>query len=688
VSRAWWVRLFAAFALLAWWLPYDMGVRSEPFVALGSTTVFALLLRGTAPRAGRLLPLGVAALVTGLTVSLNPTGLIALVPVVVLAPRLARTLWRPEERGRPGERWLAGLGRLALLGCAASTALVVTFADQTWAGAAKATELHRYFGPAMPWYRELARYDYLLGNDHGGNATKRLPVLLTIALLIPVAMLINRGLRALPGMREAHLPALCAVLGFAALWLTPSKWSHHFGALAGLGSAFLVTAVVLIAAAAKHRSGDRAVLMSGIVGGGLGVVAAAISFAGKNNWYSYSEFGQPWTEGPVTPFNSVLLWVGGVVAIGAVLVAVAGRSRGSATAAAPAALGVLAPVIAVTVLLTSFTVAPLRQIGSHSLAEQNIRHLTGDSCGIVDKVVAMPDVPGGALRPTQGVVQPGGFAPGAGFAPAPPHEMPGIAGTTLLWGSNHPGLGRELNTGALTTQWFALPPFGPDRDLAVTVAGRTGDGNRLALEFAHSGAPLGERVLDDSYKASDKRPIYPTDRVPQVKPQDVPSWRALSVTADQVPPGADLVRVRAVDATTDKGGWMAVTQPRLREVVPLRRMLDERSPVLMSSDLSWSMPCVRNIPVLAHGLAQTPKTLVQPGDAFEGLGGVPFNEDVGGTFAGLRKLSTMPEIPTRLVGPELIPKHANWGHLVLVDHHPLLADAYSVHTTQVPRWGW
>jgi hypothetical protein len=690
IARTWWVRLIAAFALLAWWLPYDLGVRSEPFVALGSAAVLALILRGTAPRARGWLPLGAAALVAALTVSLNPEGVLALIPGVVLAPRLVRALGRGDHE----PRWWAVLGRLALLGCVSATALVAMFGGQTWAGVVRATWLHRYFGPAFPWYREIVRYEYLLGNDENGNATKRLPVLLTLALLVPVAMLISRGLRRL--QPEAHVPALCTVAAFAALWLTPSKWSHHFGALAGFGPTVLVTGAVLIASAARSRPRDRAVLVNGGCGGVLAVVATALSFSGKNNWYSYSEYGQPWTEGPIAAFHNPVLWFGAVVVAGLVLARVAAdwpvrRVAGVTTAAAPAMLAVVAPTVSVAVLLTSFAIAPLRQLGGHSLAAQNLRDLGGGGCGIVDDLLAMPDLPGGALRQVRGATVLSGFAPDAGYSPAPPHVMPGVSGMRILWGSNLPALGGESNTGALTTGWYALPRLGPGRDLAVTVAGRTGDGNRVALEFGRADGPavrtLGERVLDDSYKDPDKRPVYPTSRVPVVKPQDVPRWRALSVGAGRIPPGSDLVRVRAVDATTDKGGWVAVTQPRLRAVVPLREVLNAHPPVLPSSDMSWSMPCVRNIPVVEHGLAGTPRALVLPGNGFSGIGGVPFNEDMGGTFTGLQRWGTWEEIPTRLIGPKQKPKDAEWGHVLLMTETFRL-DAYSVHTIRVQRWGW
>ena len=696
MAATWWLRLLTGVVFLTWWLPYDLGVRPEPFLALGITAVFAVLLRAAKARGRQPLLLGVAALIAGLTVSINPVGMLVLAPVLVLAPRLRPALGARERDGPGG--W-AIAARFSLLACLASTGLVAMFADQSWAGARTATEMHRYFGPNLPWYLELVRYEYLLSyNNEQGNAAKRLPVLLTLALLVPTGILISRGLRKLPGMSEVHLPAGCVLAGLALLWLSPSKWAHHFGALAGLGSAFLVAGTVLLVTAARQRHADRAVVLSGLVGGVLAIAAASVAFAGRNDWYSYSEFGLPWTEGPLTPLNNPVLWAGAVAVAGLILVRASPPSRSlreplcRVASAAPALVTISASILAVGVLAGSFTVAPFQQAGRYSLASQNWDHLSGGSCGIAEKIVAMPDTPGGALTPLGPPEALDGFGFNTGFQPASPAELTKGSGPAMLWGSDLPQPGWGLNTGTLTSRWFALPPLGPEHDLAVSVAGRTGDGNQVALEFGRSQQgsqavqPLGQRLLDDSYKDSDRRPAYPLGRVQRVQPQDVPQWRALSVTAAEVPPGADRVRIRAVDATTDRGGWIAVTQPRLRDVIPLTRFLDQHSPALLSTELPWSMPCA-HMPRVAHGLAQTPKTLVLPKDGFSGIAEAPFDEEPGGTYAGLRQITTLHEVPTRLTGPEMLPQHANWGHIVLLEH-PLVDDDYTAGTVPVRRWGW
>ena len=98
------VRVLAALALAVWWLPYDLGARPEPVVALGTVVVTALVLRA-ATRDGRGHPvvlIAVAALVAGLTVTVAPSGLIAAAPFLLCLPRLVRALGdgSPREDGR------------------------------------------------------------------------------------------------------------------------------------------------------------------------------------------------------------------------------------------------------------------------------------------------------------------------------------------------------------------------------------------------------------------------------------------------------------------------------------------------------------------------------------------------------------------------------------------------------------
>lgn len=678
LARRWWVPPVAALCFLTWWLPYNQGLRPEPFVTLGTATVLALLLRAVASSSRRpLFLLGCAALAAGATLVVTPSAILVLVPVLALLPRLRRVLC--EGTGGPAtSRWLALLGRLALLGALASIGLVIVFADQTLHGIRIATDIHSKIGPSLSWYQEIQRYGSLLGGGSQGSATKRVPVLLTIAALVIVPVLLAR--RAAPPARTERVRLLtwCAAGGFLMLWLTPSKWTHHFGALAGFAVPFLVAAIVLMVDAARLAR-DRAVLVAGITGGALLAVAAGLSFAGANAWYLYPNYGLSWRDKAVTPLgvplDNPVLWAGlvAVVVAGSAVLVRRRHSGGPAAAslislaAAPAVVVVLAMAASVSVLLASFAVAPVRQAASYSPGGQNIAALLGSSCGLEDKVTVMPDVPGGVLQPSgdpRGRLD--GFSIDDGYVPEdPPPDEPGTGVARYLWGSL---AGGDASTGTLASAWFGLPKLDRGQEVAVSVAGRPGGANSLFLQFGRAGSgtvvPLAGRRVDDDGGG--------------------PEWRSLGVGAAAVPLGADRVRVVARDASADLGGWLAVTGPRLRDTMSLGGYLSRRGPVLIDWPMTWAMPCVRHVPVVAHGVAQAPAVILRaPGVYGTRDAEIAYLPDQGGSFAGTRVVGTTREVASRLAGEP----STEWGHVLLVEY-PFGLDAYASSTRTVRQWGW
>ncbi|MEX5719551.1 arabinosyltransferase domain-containing protein [Geodermatophilus maliterrae] len=673
-SRGGVVRWSAALCFLAWWLPFDLGVRPEPFVALATATVLALLLRGTTPGARRPLPaVAAAALVAGVALAITPSSVVVLAPVLVLLPRIWRTL-RADDAGGS---WVSTAGLAALLGCIASSGLVLMFADQSWHGVAKATELHTLIGPNLAWYEEVTRYAVLLSVAGGqGTATKRLPVVLTLVLLVVVALLLARRTREPRVFPEAHLLAASTALGFVLLAVTPSKWTHHFGSMVGLAAPFVVVAGALLVRVARERSRDRGVVAIGLVGAGLLALATALAFSGPNAWFLYSNYGLPYQDVAVRPLgiplHNPVTWL--VVAAVAAVVLVRLRRRpgqGSAATAAvlsPVLLTATALVAAVVLLLGSFTVAPLRQAaaGGYSLTEVNLASLTGGTCGVAEAVEVLVDDPGGPLGPAIGEGSADGFVSGGGYPPSsPPPAPPGTGPATDLWGSL---AGGELATGTLTSPWVPLPELADDQDVAVSVAGRTAGANRLELEFGRSDG--GEAVT-----ALERRPLGDG-------PEGRPAWRPLAVGADAVPATADAVRVLATDAATDAGGWLAVTGPRVRTAEGLQDFLTGRGTVLPDWPLSWHVPCVRDIPVVADGLAQTPDVLLAAPGAYADVAGIAYAPGQGGSFAGVT-LAARQEVPSRLAGAP----QEEWGSVVVLDY-AMARDAYDRTTGEVWLWGW
>ncbi|MDN5920355.1 MAG: arabinosyltransferase, partial [Pseudonocardia sp.] len=661
------VRLLLAGTLLIWWMPFDLGVRPEPFAAVSVTAVLAFVLRA-AYRPGRagLTWLGLTGFALGIALATTPSSVAAVGPVLVALPRLWRLARGGFGAGTPTHP--AGLLRAAAVTAAtaatAGVGLVVMFTGQSWYTVSRATGMHAFYGPNVAWYQEIQRYEYLLAFDsEQGGLGRRVPVLLTLALLVAVLPLLARGVQRLPGMNRVPVPALGLVAGLAMLSLTPSKWTHYFGSLAGIGAAALTAGVVLLVVAARPRSrpvrdcaGQPAVRLAAGAGAVAVVVAAALAYAGRNTWFIYSHYGVPHEDGPWRPLNTPLPWLAlaaVVLVAGAVRLPFLRSGGGSAGVGRmlirlPGVLAVVVTVTTVAVLLYSFAVAPGRQAGSYSVGGQMLAHLAGeDTCGLIDDVVTTIDTPGGALKPGPGTPELTGFTSGGGFRGTPP-SPPGSGSSTFLWGSSANG---AISTGTLSSQWFVLPKVPADQELAVNVSGRTAQGNRLALEFARERAggggptPIGQRVLDDTATAPESQPEYPTDRVEEDSPLFRDEWRPLHLAPSAIPPGADLVRVRATDGATDPGGFLAVTGPRLRDVTPVRAQLESGGPVFVDWTLRWSAPCVRDNPRVTGGVAQAPETLLKAPADIGFSGEASFVNGIGGSFGPMSVIGTESVVP-------------------------------------------
>lgn len=101
------------------------------------------------------------------------------------------------------------------------------------------------------------------------------------------------------------------------------------------------------------------------------VGAMCPTFAGLNLWRPYSDWGQPFDNhlrADLSPEDNALL----VPNIGSMTV-----DRG---------VLVLAYLGAVSILLTAFVYAPLRQYPAWSVAENNLRAATGNTCGLQPEV--------------------------------------------------------------------------------------------------------------------------------------------------------------------------------------------------------------------------------------------------------------------------------------------------------------
>ena len=650
------VRLVAAISLLMAWLPFNLGARPESYVALGVTTVLALAMRSRS--VGGLAAMMLAA---ALTVPISPSAILVVAPMVVFAPRLLAVL----KSSSPTRLHL--VANVALLSCIGAVGLTVIFADQTWDALLTATDWHTFFGPSLPWYRENVRYEYLLQSDQQGSFAKRLPVLTTVAMLPIVGLLVFRGGKRDALARKALRLAAVVLLGLLLFAISPSKWSYHLGAAAGLFAALLTVGIVLVVRRARAPDRDR--MLVGAGGSVLLILAFALAFDGPNAWWQPAVYDVPWATGPPrplgVPLNNPLTWAVVLVVVAAVSILLR-RSPNPrrALVAAPALLVGSAFAVALMLLVGSFAAAPLRQ-PSGSLARANVDRVTGSKvCGLADDVELLPD--GAVLTPA---AEPGGqldgFVVNGGYpALAPPPEPPGRGASAFVWGTDGPA----ARSGAtMTSPWFVLPPQGSNGGVAVSVSGRLDDGNQLRFEFGRVDGSavtvLGEDTPADR-PASDEDPTHPL-------------WRSIGLDANGFPQGADRVRIRAVGnvaARTDGFDWLAFTGPRLRSIVPLNQFLADNRPVLVTWPQAFLFPCVLDIATVSGGVAQTPRAVIEsPRPWLKD----DRKRDIGGTFHELEVFGDLQEIPSRLVGAPTV----DWGS-VQVSADTAGRDAYRRTTTR------
>lgn len=618
-----------AVVFLAWWVPQDMGVRPETVVALtGAATLLAVL---SAARDGRLFVAWLAFLLAGLGFTAHPTGFTLFAPLIAGLP----LLW-PVVRVA-GDR-LGTTLRVLAVASGGMIAPVAAFADGALRDFLRGQAIFLSIQGQEGWASEIQRYGFLLSQIPMGNFAKRSAVLACLVALAWFAVLAVAA-----RSQRIVLPAplwyagSTTALAFASLWLTPSKWSHHFGSLAGIGpvflALFLVTAVPL-----TRRLLRGAALPVGVLTAAAGsfVVAIALAWHGPNQW-PYA-----WLEGVRTPdlppsvrnveLGSPLLWALAVLAVGAALVVVR-RLRGSTTPRLDALLAV--PVVVVVSLAgtTAYTVgtfgaAAVAGTPPESVWAQGPADPTGTQCGAAGVVQVLDPSTAVPLGVTPGLpapAEPDGFVPGGGFHPGDEPQGPGAE---QVWGSlvALDGQDTDRDVGEMSTPWFALPGGLVDGAAAtVLAAGTVSGGNTLTAVYGlRSGAevlPAGTQALID--------------------PARDPSWRTFVLSP---PPSADVVRIDAVDASGAPDGWLAFTAPAVQRPVVLAEYLPADAPVALAWPLAFGYPCQRQ-PTIVDGVTEAPAYAVLWGDqALSGFRDGTWQPFRGGAFAQVPRTQSVQQL--------------------------------------------
>ncbi len=494
-ARLVWVRMLLAVCLLVWWMPLNLGVRPEPFAALAVTATVAFGLRAAArPRHGGVW-LGLAALAFGLAMAVTPSSVMVLGPVLVLLPALLRRV-RGTAAGARG--LLAGAGGIAAAAAIGGVGLVVMFSGQSWYTVTRATEMHAYYGPNVPWFDEIRRWTLLLGlrrragrarPPDPGPADDRAAGHRAPAARAGGAPLdrpavgaggdVRCGARAAPALADAV--EVDALLRHARRCRVPGARVRCRAAGAGRPPA-------------RRRDG-------GAGGGGRRDGRAGRRRRGRvrrqERVVPLLALGRPARRRPVPAVNTPVPWVlvvVAVLAVGALAAAVrtgdnrAGARDGlrRAVVRAPAVLTVAVAVVGVAVMLWSFAAAPERQAGSYSVGAQMVAHLErrADLRHARRRRRRRGHARRGARRRARAPPQTAGFTQNGGYRGKPP-APPGHRELDVPVGLR-PTAARSPPA-TLTSQWFVLRMLADDQELALDVNGRTGQGNALSLEFAPPG---------------------------------------------------------------------------------------------------------------------------------------------------------------------------------------------------------
>ncbi|KLO28442.1 hypothetical protein ABH37_06185 [Mycobacterium haemophilum] len=639
----------AAAVFLSFWLPYDNGVRPEPPVAVGVLLTWCLVEQAIATR--RLHPFAVGLATAGLTVATATSGIIC-IPILLCGIREIVHIFRSQARVLG---WSACLAPSA---AAAAVALAVAFAETTFAVVPAVEAAHRVAGPDVSWFGELQRYQRLLdGADPSGSLALRFPVLMILFTLIMAAIAIYRptkyvGLAIYPSRRIV----LATFSAIVELMFLPTKWTHHFGALAGLASSVAVVAIIAIGSRVSAHPSRTVTAVAGAL-----AFILALTFAGPNSWYYVSNYGIPWSASPVSvggiKLSNVMLAAS--ISMLAILVWLhihvevsrrpAQEQRFKQSRCWPRGMSMLGITATAMVAfeMASFTTAAVARYPAFSVARSNFDALAGKPCALADDVMVEPDVNQGMLQPRSSDALTALGAGGVeGFTPtgvpvgtvsaytSPPYRTTastvvdasssmdvtrwttdgnGRRGTNdsniaLPFGldpATTPVLG-SYNTNvvgvkSLVSGWYRLPVLDTmDKDegiISLAVAGII-DPQRGSIVKLELGAASASTVT----------------LVGEVVPADVgmaPSWRNLRVPLKLLPSNTNVARIRAIVSSQDPNLWLALTPPRVPRLRSLNETIGDQ-PVLLDWVVAAQFPCQRPF---GHrgGVAELPRYRILPG---------------------------------------------------------------------------
>ncbi|MFR9752758.1 arabinosyltransferase domain-containing protein [Nocardia sp. 004] len=726
---------------LAFWLPFDNGLRSEPIVALGALLTWVSIERAIAT--SRLLPAAVAVLIAALTLAAAPTGLMCVAALLAGIRPMVRIVVRKHRQfaAEGVGRWGSTLPLLAPFAAAGLLVLTVVYSDQTFAGIQEANRVRQATGPNLRWNEDYLRYYYLFVETVDGSLSRRFAFLVMLLCLFTTMLVLLRR-RRVPGIASGPTWRLMGVVFGTIFFMmfNPTKWTHHFGAYAGIaGSLAAVTAVAVSASALRARK-NRVIFLAGLL------FVLAISFSGINGYWYVSSYGVPWFDKPVSlqgyqSSTVILILFGLALALigwyalreeytGPQPSAKTPRGRRIRRFAAIPLTVVTAIVVALEVL--SLLKGAVSQYPAYSLARANFAALGGDTCGLANDVLVEPDPNNGRLEPIidpanpptdpadplagadpvgfdpNGVpddlsadsvpVKPGtgntsnqsigaAFAEGQNAGTGGGQGARGVNGSTValpfgLDPATTPVLG-SYQTGMqqpaeLTSSWYQLEPRSADKPLVViSAAGRI-------LSYDDTGAMQYGQWLTVDY--GKRQPDGSVEQLGTYQPRDIgpsPSWRNLRVPLDEIAPDADAVRIVARDPSLIGDQWLAFTPPRMPKLQSLNSFLGSEQPILLDWAVGLQFPCQRPFDH-RNGVAEMPNYRILPDRPLAISSTNTWQaEEFGGPLGFTQMLAKSTTVPTYLKDDWA----RDWGSLERYSRYDRNAVEATLDTGTVTRSG-
>ncbi len=657
----WWraeaARLLLAVVSLVWWGAYTIGARPEPVAAMAAVAVVALLARSHRTR--RLLPAALAVAFAAVAFAAHPIGIVAAAPLVVSIPML----WRIA---RADSTLATAVARTVAVGSAAAIALVLAFGDGTLADMLTGSKRFALVEGPLTWLDEWRRYGLLLADIPMGSYARRSVVLVGLVLLVWFIVFAFWSRRVAPYANPVPLSLIGWSFGFSfvLMWITTSKWTHHFGSLASLGPLFIVVMVVVVPRLIRAQIGEAgrlpvwfapAVLVSFLP-------PMILSIRGVDQWaYEWGEFisrpDKPEIAG--ISLGNYFLWGLGAVALIVLGCLWARRKDGSATG--PSALASATALVSVFFLATggymfgTFISLALPSHPGFTTGKATVRDPWGTEC-LPDKAVRLWDAAAGV--PLTAVSD---DFDSSGFAPSGPGDelRPAAAADLPTWTTQN----AEEGIGQLTSGWYAVPPLTSEQQVGVITNGdfMTGSVGTLSVELRN----------DDGE----------TETLPVVGDGIRTGWSTMILPIPDALAEASGLELRLVvsDLSAVPGKHVTVSAPTVVDPITLDQVAPKGAPTAVGWTQSFWFPCDRPM-TIARGVIEPPVFATTFGP--NGIDNI-WVPQRGGSLVGVSRLATV-NTPSLGLGDSV----SYYRMRVHLFDYPVAEDAYDLTQTWVTTPGW